>query len=30
MMLSEFEERTGFYPTLVMYEAIERAGIQWR
>lgn len=25
MMLEEFEQRTGFYPTLVQYEAIERA-----
>ena len=25
MMIEEFEERTGFYPTLVQYEAIERA-----
>ena len=25
MMLEEFEKRTGFYPTLVQYEAIERA-----
>lgn len=25
MMLSEFEQRTGFYPTLVQYAAIERA-----
>ena len=25
MMIEEFEKRTGFYPTLVQYEAIERA-----
>ena len=25
MMLEEFEARTGFYPTQVQYEAIERA-----
>ena len=25
MMLEEFEQRTGFYPTLVQYETIERA-----
>ena len=25
MMIEEFEERTGFYPTQVQYEAIERA-----
>ncbi len=25
MMLEEFEQRTGFYPTLVQYAAIERA-----
>ena len=25
MMIEEFEQRTGFYPTLVQYEAIERA-----
>ena len=25
MMLEEFEQRTGFYPTQVLYEAIERA-----
>ncbi len=25
MMIEEFEKRTGFYPTLIQYEAIERA-----
>ena len=25
MMIEEFEKRTGFYPTQVQYEAIERA-----
>ena len=25
MMIEEFEKRTGFYPTLVQYAAIERA-----
>ena len=25
MMIEEFEKRTGFYPTQVLYEAIERA-----
>ena len=26
MMIEEFEKRTGFYPTLVQYKAIERGG----
>ena len=25
MMLQEFEQRTGFFPTLAMYEVAERA-----
>lgn len=29
MMLEEFEKRTGFYPTLVQYEAIERAYMEF-
>ena len=29
MMIEEFEKRTGFYPTLVQYEAIERAYVEF-
>ena len=29
MMLEEFEQRTGFYPTLVQYAAIERAYMEF-
>ena len=29
MMLEEFEKRTGFYPTLVQYAAIERAYMEF-
>jgi len=29
MMIEEFEKRTGFYPTLVQYAAIERAYMEF-